>query len=102
MARVAVIYYSSTGGTWQLATQIERGIASQGCETRLRRARELAPESAIDSRPGWREHLVATKDIPEASPDDLDWADGFAFGSPARFGLPSAQLKQFIDQAGPL
>ena len=102
MARVAIIYYSSTGGTWQLATQVERGAASTGCETRLRKARELAPDEAIDRRPGWREHLDATKSVPEAEVTDLDWADGLVFGSPARFGLPSAQLKQFIDQAGPL
>jgi NAD(P)H dehydrogenase (quinone) len=34
--------------------------------------------------------------------DDLDWADVVLFGTPTRFGLPSAQLKQYIDQAGPL
>ena len=102
MTRVAIIYYSSTGGTWRLARQVEAGAASTGCETRLRKARELAPDEAIDRRPGWREHLTATQDVPEASIDDLDWADGLVFGSPARFGLPSAQLKQFIDQAGPL
>ena len=34
--------------------------------------------------------------------DDLAWADGFAFGTPTRFGTPAAQLKQFIDQTGPL
>lgn len=102
MARVAIIYYSSTGGTWRLAESVEAGAASVGCETRLRRARELAPDEAIDRRPRWREHLVATSHIPEAEIADLDWADGLVFGSPARFGLPSAQIKQFIDQAGPL
>jgi NAD(P)H dehydrogenase (quinone) len=28
--------------------------------------------------------------------DDLEWADGFAFGSATRFGLPAAQLKESI------
>ena len=38
-----------------------------------------------------------------ATLDDLDWADGVAFGSsPTRFGNVAAQLKQFIDQAGAL
>ena len=40
--------------------------------------------------------------MPEATLDDLQWADGFAFGTPTRFGVPAAQLKQFIDQTGPL
>ena len=30
------------------------------------------------------------------------YADGYALGSPTRFGNPAAQLKQFIDTAGPL
>jgi NAD(P)H dehydrogenase (quinone) len=37
-----------------------------------------------------------------ATLDDLEWADGVAFGSPTRFGNVAAQLKQFIDQAGRL
>jgi NAD(P)H dehydrogenase (quinone) len=43
-----------------------------------------------------------TQDVPEATLDDLDWADAVLFGTPTRSGLPSAQLKQFIDTAGPL
>jgi NAD(P)H dehydrogenase (quinone) len=34
--------------------------------------------------------------------EDLEWADGFALGTPTRFGNVSSQLKQFIDQTGPL
>jgi NAD(P)H dehydrogenase (quinone) len=37
-----------------------------------------------------------------ATLDDLEWADGIAFGTPTRFGNVAAQLKQFIDQAGEL
>ena len=39
---------------------------------------------------------------PQASVEDLAWADAYAFGTPTRFGTPAAQLKQFIDQAGGL
>jgi NAD(P)H dehydrogenase (quinone) len=70
---------------------------------RLLRAPELAPEEVIRSQDAWNEHYVATKDtVPEATNDDLEWADGYAFGTPTRYGLPTAQLKQFIDQTGPL
>ncbi len=43
-----------------------------------------------------------TEDVPEASLEDLAWADAYVFGTPTRFGNVSAQLKQFIDTAGPL
>ncbi|CAN7731876.1 NAD(P)H-dependent oxidoreductase [Variovorax sp. LjRoot84] len=42
------------------------------------------------------------KDVPEATRPDLEWADGFVLGTPTRVGLPSMQLKQFMDTLGPL
>ncbi len=32
----------------------------------------------------------------------MAWADGYAFGTPTRYGAPAAQLKQFMDQTGGL
>ena len=103
MAKIAVVYYSSTGNVHALAEAIEAGAQDAGAEVRLRRAPELAPEEVIRSQDAWNEHYTATKDtVAEATNDDLEWADGFALGTPTRYGLPTAQLKQFIDQTGPL
>jgi len=101
-AKIAIIYYSMTGHAYQVARAFEEGAASAGAETRLRRVRELAPEETIAKMPDWKAHLDATRDVPEARLEDLDWANGFVFGTPTRFGAMSAQLKQFLDQAGPL
>lgn len=100
MAKIAIIYYSSTGHTHRIAEAAAEGARAAGAEVRLRKVAELAPAAAIDSNPAWRAHVEATHDIPEATPDDLEWADGFLLGTPTRFGLPAAQLKQFIDQCG--
>jgi NAD(P)H dehydrogenase (quinone) len=102
MVRIAIVYYSSTGNTYQVARAAEDGAKKAGADTRLRRVRELAPPQAIASNPAWQEHYAASKDIPEATLDDLDWADGYLFGTPTRFGNVAAQLKQFLDSAGPL
>ncbi|GAA0598217.1 NAD(P)H:quinone oxidoreductase [Streptomyces crystallinus] len=102
-AKVAVIYYSSTGNVHQLAKGIAEGAEKAGAEVRLRRVPELAPDAAIDANPAWREHVEATKDVVEvATLDDLEWADAYAIGSPTRFGNVAAQLKQFIDTTGGL
>lgn len=101
MPNIAIVYYSSTGHTWQIARAIEEGAQAAGAETRLRRVRELAGPEAIAGRPEWQAHLDATREVPEATPEDMAWADGFALGSPTRFGLPAAQLKQYIDMLGP-
>jgi NAD(P)H dehydrogenase (quinone) len=102
MTRLAVIYYSATGNVHRLAVALAEGAQDAGAEVRLRRVEELAPEAAIQSNAKWVAHREATADVPVASLDDLEWADGFAFGSPTRFGLPTAQLKQFLDQTGGL
>lgn len=101
--RVAVIYHSATGSVHQLADAVVKGVEETGAQARLRRVAELAPESAIDANPAWREHVDATRaTVTEASMDDLEWANAYAFGSPTRYGLPTAQLKQFMDSTGPL
>ena len=100
--KVAVIYYSATGTTYALAKAIEEGAREAGAEVRLRKVRELAPEEAIQSNKGWVEHRRRTQGVDEATMEDLEWADAIVFGTPTRYGLPTAQLKQFIDQTGPL
>src|SRR5213595_4067825 len=50
----------------------------------------------------WGRHRAVVRDQPTATLEDLEWADGVAFGTPTRFGNIAAQLKQFIDQAGRL
>ncbi|MEU3963814.1 NAD(P)H:quinone oxidoreductase [Streptomyces buecherae] len=99
---VAVIYYSSTGTVHALAKEIADSAERAGAEVRLRRAAELAPRAAIESNPAWAAHADATADIPEATGDDMIWADAVIFGSPTRYGNVTSQLKQFIDTLGGL
>ncbi|AUG78390.1 NAD(P)H dehydrogenase [Kitasatospora sp. MMS16-BH015] len=102
MTNVAVIYYSSTGNVYQLADAAAQAAEKAGAEVRLRKVAELAPAAVIAGKKEWADHVAATSHIQEAVLDDLDWADVILFGTPTRFGLPAAQLKQFIDTAGGL
>jgi NAD(P)H dehydrogenase (quinone) len=102
-ARIAVIYYSATGNVHMLAEAIAEGAGETEAEVRLRRVPELAPEEAIQQNQLWAKHRDETAGtVDEASMDDLEWADGYAFGTPTRFGNPAAQLKQYLDMAGGL
>ncbi len=100
--KAAVIYYSATGTVFQLARQAAMAAEKAGAEARLRKVRELAPEQAIASNQGWAAHVAATRHVAEASLDDLEWADVIVLGAPTRYGLPAAQMKQFLDTTGPL
>ena len=100
--KLAVIYYSSTGTNYQLAQWAAEAAKAEGAEVRVRKVRELAPPEAIASNPAWQAHVEATKDVPEATLEDLDWADALIFSVPTRFGNLPSQMKQFLDTAGGL
>jgi len=101
-ARVAVIYYSATGNVHGLARAIAEGAEEAGAEIRLRHVEELASELLISQNQYWGRHRSIVGEEPVATLEDLEWAEGIAFGTPTRFGNVAAQLKQFIDQAGRL
>lgn len=100
--KLAIIYYSSTGTNYQLAQWAAEGAERGAAQTRVLKVQELAPQSAIESNPAWKQHIEATKDVPVATLDDLEWADALIFSAPTRFGNLPAQMKQFLDTTGGL
>lgn len=94
---ILVLYYSRTGQTAEMATQIARGIAREsGLEARIRTVPPVSPDT--DSK------LPAVPDhgAPYATRDDLAGCAGLAIGSPTRFGNMAAPLKYFLDGTGDL
>jgi NAD(P)H dehydrogenase (quinone) len=102
VTRIAVIYYSAGGNVHALARAVADGAADEGADVRLRQVAELPPEMQISFKQRWGRHRSELEDQPDASLDDLEWADGIAFGTPTRFGNVAAQLKAFLDLAGEL
>ncbi|MFD5752489.1 NAD(P)H:quinone oxidoreductase [Streptomyces sp. NPDC127033] len=100
--KLAVVYYSSTGFSAEIAKEIGDAATKAGAEVRLLKAAELAPAAAVASNEAWAAHAAASAGIPEATPADVEWADAVIFGTPTRFGNISSQLKQFIDTLGGL
>ncbi|MET8044723.1 NAD(P)H:quinone oxidoreductase [Micromonospora sp. NPDC005215] len=101
MAKLAVIYYSSTGTVHAMAKRLAEAGEKAGAEVRLRQVPELAPQEAIASNAAWSQHFDATKSEAKATADDVVWADAVLFGTPTRYGNVSSQLKQFLDTLGP-
>lgn len=99
---LAIIYYSSTGINHQLSSWAEESAKEAGANVKVLKVPELAPEEAIAANPAWQAHYKATKDVPNATSDDIEWADALLFSTPTRFGALPAQMKQFIDMQGDL
>jgi NAD(P)H dehydrogenase (quinone) len=102
VTQIAVIYYSATGNVHALAHAVAEGAACEGAEVRLRHVAELSQEARISFAQYWGRHRSEVEDQPEAQLQDIEWADGIAFGTPTRFGNVAAQLKVFLDLAGEL
>jgi NAD(P)H dehydrogenase (quinone) len=101
---VAVIFYSSTGTNHAMAKAVAEGAQKGGAsEVRVLRVPENAPREAVEGNPDWKAWLEGPgAEVPEATLDDLVWADGIAFGTPTRFGNVASQMKSFLDSSGPL
>lgn len=100
--KLAIVYYSSTGTNYQLAQWAAEAGKEAGAEVKVLKVPELAPPAAIEQNPAWKAHLEATRDVPTATTDDLEWADAILFSVPTRFGNMASQMKQFLDTTGGL
>lgn len=102
MTKTAIVYYSSTGTNYQLAKWAEEAAKAADAEVKLLKIPETAPQAAINANENWKAHVEATKDVPEVTPDDLDWAEAIIFSVPTRFGNIASQVQSFIDAVGGL
>ncbi len=103
MTKIAIVFHSATGNVHALAHAMAEGAEGAGAEVRVRRAPETAPPEVIAANERWQRYVEeVAPGVREVAMDDLEWADGFAFGSPTRFGGPTAQLKNVLDATGGL
>lgn len=96
--KLLVLYYSMTGNNYQMAKWAKEEAESLGAEVRLRKVKELL--DTTEANPGWQKYLDESKDVEEATSDDLVWADAIVISAPTRFGNVAAQMKFFLDQQG--
>ncbi len=102
MTNLAVIYYSMTGTNFKLANWAKEAGEAAGATVKLLKIPETASQSAIEENPAWKAHTEETKEIPEATLDDLEWANAIIFSMPTRYGTVPGQFKQFLDTTGGL
>lgn len=101
--KVLIVYYSTYGNTYKMALEVAKGVKEvPGAEPVIRTVPELIPQEIIESREDMKRGKEIQKDVPLVTLDDFREAGAIAFGTPTRFGVVSAQLKNQIDRLGPL
>ncbi|MBY9000164.1 MAG: NAD(P)H:quinone oxidoreductase [Candidatus Heimdallarchaeota archaeon] len=99
--KVLVLFYSMYGHVYRMAEAIAEGVREAGGEAVIRRVPELVPEDILE-RSGAKEAQRVYEHIPVITVDEMADFDAFIFGTPARFGNMSAQMRNFLDQTGGL
>jgi NAD(P)H dehydrogenase (quinone) len=97
MAKILVLYYSSWGHMEQMAKAAAEGAKEAGADVTIKRVPELVPEHVAKAA-----HYKLDQEAPIAEPLELENYDGIIFGISTRYGGMAAQLKNFLDQTGPL
>jgi len=72
--KVLIVYDSKSGNTEAMAHAVSEGVENEGIDAEVKR-------------------------VDEASIDDLPMVYGVILGSPVYYGLPSAKMKQYIDES---
>jgi NAD(P)H dehydrogenase (quinone) len=98
VTRVLVLYYSSYGHVETMARAVAEGADSvDGVEVAVKRVPELVPEEVCRTA-----GIRIEQEAPFADPLELGDYDAIILGAPTRFGNMAAQMRNFLDQTGPL
>jgi len=98
MPNMLVLYYSSWGHVETMAYAQAEGVARVGgMSADVKRVPELVPEPVAKQF-----HYKLDQKAPLADPLELRNYEGIIFGAPTRFGNMCAQMRNFLDQTGPL
>jgi len=97
MAKVLVLYYSSWGHMEKMALAAADGAREAGADVTVKRVPELVPEAVAKAA-----YYKLDQDAPIAEPLELENYDAIILGASTRFGAMASQLKNFLDQTGPL
>ena len=100
--KVQVIFYSMYGHVYKMAQAVAEGAKQvSGAEISLYQVPELVPDEVLEKY-GAKATRASFASVPVAKVDQLPKAHAIIFGTPTRFGNMAAQMRNFLDQTGPL
>lgn len=100
--KVQVVFYSMYGHIYRMAEAVAEGAREvAGAEVGLYQVDELVSEEALE-RVGAKAARTTFGHVSLATTEQLVEADAIIFGTPTRFGMMAAQMRNFLDQTGSL
>ncbi|WP_029087212.1 NAD(P)H:quinone oxidoreductase [Brevundimonas aveniformis] len=98
MTKVLVLYHSTYGHIEAMAEAVAEGARSvDGVQVDIKRVPELVPDEVAKAS-GYKLDQAA----PVATVADLEGYDALIIGAGTRYGTAASQMRNFLDQTGPL
>jgi len=102
MVKILIVFYSTYGHGYQLAKEAAEGAKEvPGAEIKIRQVPETLTDEILMKMHAF-EAKKTFSHVPLCQMDDMKEADAIIFGTPTRFGMMSAQMKNFLDATGQL
>ncbi len=100
--KVLVLFHSFYGHVHQMADAVAEGARQvEGAEVIIRRVPETLPQEVLEKMRATTPQEVFAH-IPVCEVSEIAEFDAIIFGTPARFGNMTGQMRNFLDQAGGL
>ncbi len=100
--KVLIVFYSMYGHVLRMTEAVAEGARSvQRIDVEVRRVPETVPEEILKKSGAWEAHEECFV-YEECLLSDLEEADAIIFGTPTRYGMMAAQMRQFLDKTGKL
>ena len=100
--RASKIIHSIAGNLYIIAETFREKLEEHGFDARLYRVSDPDLHLAANERTEAIEYYEEITALPEATPEKLESADIIILGTPSRFGMPTAEMKAFLDSTWPL
>lgn len=97
MTKILVLYYSAWGHMEAMAYAAAEGAKEAGATVHVKRVPELVPAETAKAM-----HYKTEQKAEIATVDELPNYDAIIFATGTRYGMMTAQMKNFIDQTGGL
>ena len=100
--RANIIIHSISGNLYLIADTFRASLEERGIDARIYGVSDPDLHLAANEKTEAIEYYEEITALPEATPEKLLSADIIILGSPSRFGMPTAEMKAFLDSTWPL
>ncbi len=100
--RANIIFHSISGNLYIIAETFKEKLTKNGIDARIYKIEDPDLHVLANERNDVNEYYEEIMELPKATNEKLLSADLIMLGIPSRFGMPTGEMKEFLDKTWPL